>query len=96
MRDLLHIIVDSKCTTIKLNVIDNLSYMNNFAWIKKYLASAMDLIAKKSNQNSQQISDVSRDRGKFNRRGSYLRETLNEIESKEPGTAWKLQEQLLQ
>jgi len=57
VRDFLHGITDSQCSNIKLNVLSNLAFMNSFAQMINYFASAVDLI-RKNTTSTRQISGV--------------------------------------
>jgi hypothetical protein len=57
VRDFLHGITDPQCSNVKLNVLSNPIYMNNFAQAVNYLASAIDMVTKNLSTSSQQISN---------------------------------------
>jgi len=63
VRDFLHGISDPQCNSIKLNVLSNPIYMNNFAQAINYMASAIDMISKNSLGGTGQISDVNSHHG---------------------------------
>ena len=79
VRDFLQGITDPQCGNIKLNVLSNPIFMNNFAQTINYMASAIDMISKNSASTARQISHVSRNesgrgrgrsgRGRANRGG---------------------------
>jgi hypothetical protein len=69
IRDFLNGITDPQFTSIKLNVLANPVFMNDISLAINYIASAIDLTIKNANQSNQQISDMPRGRGHFNRGG---------------------------
>jgi len=68
VRDFLNGITDPQCSNIKLNVLGNPIYMNDFALMINYCATAIDMI-KKNDSTSCQISDVNSGNLRGNGRG---------------------------
>jgi len=68
VRDFLNGITDPQCSNIKLNVLANPIYMNDFALMINYCATAIDMI-KKNDSTSCQISDVNSGNLRGNGRG---------------------------
>jgi len=77
VRDFLNGITDPHCATIKLNVLSNNTYMNDFHEMVNYVASAIDMTTKNTSTAARQISELnrsnisngSRGRGRGRRRG---------------------------
>jgi hypothetical protein len=57
VRDFLSGLTDPQCANIKLNVLANPIYMNDFSLMINYCATAIDMI-KKNDSSTRQISDV--------------------------------------
>jgi len=60
VRDFLNGITDPHCATIKLNVLSNNTYMNNFHEMINYVASAIDMTNKNTSTAARQISELNR------------------------------------
>jgi hypothetical protein len=58
VRDFLQGITDPQCAPIKLNVLSNKVYMNNFLETVNYMASAIDMLQKSTTPNFRQVSQV--------------------------------------
>jgi hypothetical protein len=58
VREFLNGITDPQCAKIKLNILANQVYMNDFAQAINYIASVIDLTIKNSNSSSRQLSDL--------------------------------------
>lgn len=58
VRDFLQGITDPQCQNIKLNVLSNPFFMNDFAQTINYMASAIDMITKNTSTSSRQISET--------------------------------------
>jgi hypothetical protein len=58
IRDFLNGFIDPQCTSIKLNVLANPVFMNDFSLAINYIASAIDLTIKNANQSNRQILDI--------------------------------------
>ncbi len=70
VRDFLQGITDPQCSNIKLNILSNPTFMNNFAQTINYMASAIDMITKNNPNNPRQISELNRNNpGRGNNRG---------------------------
>ncbi len=63
VRDFLHGIIDPQCATIKLSVLANPTFMNNFPQAVNYMASTIDLTTKNTAAASREISEVQRTDG---------------------------------
>ena len=66
VRDFLNGIQDPQCATIKLTVLANNLYINNFAQAVNYIAGAIDLITKNTSTSARQISDITCNDGFYN------------------------------
>ena len=74
VRDFLQGITDPQCSNIKLNILSNPTFMNNFAQTINYMASAIDMITKNNPNNPRQISELNRNNpGRGNNRGRSYR-----------------------
>jgi hypothetical protein len=80
VRDFLHGITDPRCDNIRLNVLANKIFLNDFAQAINYISSAIDLTTKNTTTNARQISDYHRNmaqnttqggRGQGRGRGGY-------------------------
>jgi hypothetical protein len=60
VRDILNGINDPQCTNIKLNVLSNTTFMNDFSQAVNYIASAIDMTTKNSSTTARQISELTR------------------------------------
>ena len=60
VRDFLNGITDPQCATIKLNVLSNNTYMNDFHEMVNYVASAIDMTTKNTSTAARQISELNR------------------------------------
>jgi hypothetical protein len=69
-RDFLHGITDPQCGSIKLNILSNPLFMNNFAQTINYMASAIDMITRNTPGGTRQISDIHRGNNFNNNRGN--------------------------
>jgi len=70
VRDFLQGITDPQCNSIKLNVISNPTFMNNFAQAINYTVSAIDMISKNTPSTMRQIAEATRHfTGRNNNRG---------------------------
>jgi hypothetical protein len=69
VRDLLNGITDPQCTNIKLTVLANQAYMNDFSQTVNYISTAIDLITKNSSNSARQISNMMTGRGRGQNRG---------------------------
>jgi hypothetical protein len=58
--DFLHGINDPQYSTIKLNILSNMSFMNDFAQMVNYIASAIDMTTKNASTTARQISELNR------------------------------------
>ncbi len=58
VRDFLAGITDPQCAAIKLNVLSNQLFMNNFLQAVNYIAGAIDMIKKNAAPTFRQISQV--------------------------------------
>jgi hypothetical protein len=78
VRDFLQGITDPQCSNIKLNVLSNPTFMNNFAQTINYMASAIDMITKNNPSSTRQISELNRhNSGRMNGRGRSNRRRTN-------------------
>jgi len=66
VHDFLNGIVDPQCTNIKLSVISNPIYMNDFHQAANFCASAIDMVTKNSS-SQRQISNMNTVNGRSNR-----------------------------
>jgi len=60
VRDFLNGITDPQCSNIKLNVLSNMVFMNDFAQTVNYIASAIDMTAQNTSTTARQISEYTR------------------------------------
>jgi len=72
VRDFLNGIMDTQCANIKLNVLANSAYMNDFAMMINYCATAIDMI-KRNDSSSRQISEVQSQNNRGGRGGRNQR-----------------------
>jgi hypothetical protein len=63
VRDFLNGITDPQCANIKLNILSNTTYMNDFHAIVNYVASAIDMTTKNTSTSARQISELNRSNG---------------------------------
>jgi len=74
VRDFLQGITGPQCSNIKLNILSNPTFMNNFAQTINYMASAIDMITKNNPNIPRQISELNRNNsGRGNNRGRSYR-----------------------
>jgi len=64
VRDFLNSITDPQCSNIKLTVLANAAYMNDFPQTVNYIASAIDLITKNNSSSARQLANVTTGRGR--------------------------------
>jgi hypothetical protein len=69
VRDFLSGITDPNCANIKLNVLSNTAYMNDFHAMVNYVASAIDMTTKNTSTTARQISELNRSTHQHNGRG---------------------------
>ncbi len=60
VRDFLQVITDPQCSSIKLTVLSNPTFMNNFSQTINYMASAIDMITKNNPNQPRQITEFNR------------------------------------
>jgi hypothetical protein len=68
VRDFLQGINDPQCANIKLNVLSNMTYMNDFTQAVNDIASAIDMTTKNTSTAARQISKQNRSNMQFNDR----------------------------
>ncbi len=69
VRDFLHGINDPQCANIKLNVLSNMTYMNDFTQAVNYIASAINMMTNNTSTVARQISEQNRSNMQYNDRG---------------------------
>jgi hypothetical protein len=70
VRNYLQGITDPQCSNIKLNILSNPTFMNNFLQTINYMASAIDMITKNNPNQPRQISEYNQhNSGQNNSRG---------------------------
>jgi hypothetical protein len=67
--DFLAGINDPQCSNIKLNVLSNQTYMNDFTKSVNYIATAIDMATKNTSTVTRQISELNRSQNQNNGRG---------------------------
>jgi hypothetical protein len=67
--DFLNGITDPQCANIKLNVLSNTTYMNDFHAMVNYVVSAIDMTTKNTSLSAQQISELNPSNGQNGGRG---------------------------
>jgi hypothetical protein len=63
VRDFLQGIIDPQCTNIKLSILANAIFMNDFPQAVNYMASAIDMMSKNVSTTTRQIAEVHRTDG---------------------------------
>jgi len=58
VRDFLQGITDHQCANIKLNVLSNPVFMNNFSQAVNYMASAINMVARNASSSARQIANM--------------------------------------
>jgi hypothetical protein len=58
--DFLQGITDTQCANIKLNVLSNPVFMNNFSQAVNYMASAIDMVMRNASSSARQIANMNR------------------------------------
>ncbi len=69
VRDFLNGITDPQCANIKLYVLSNTTYMNDFHEMVNYVASAIDMTTKNTSTSARQISELNRSNNQSNGHG---------------------------
>ena len=69
VRDFLNGITDPQCANIKLNVLSNPTFMNDFHEMVNYVASAIDTTTKNTSTTARQISELNRSNNHNSGRG---------------------------